>query len=138
MIKVLTLGMVCYATYGTCSEIRMNEDIVHALKEFYAERDWHQFHSPKNLVMDLAAETGELVEIFRWMSEDESRKLDEKTMETVRGEIADIYKSIVYLTHVLGIDPVQASSQKLEEMRRKYPADAARGKILKYSAYEKQ
>jgi NTP pyrophosphatase (non-canonical NTP hydrolase) len=57
-------------------------------------------------------------------------------MEAVRGEIADIYMSIVYLAHVLGIDPVQASSKKLEEMRLKYPADVARGKILKYSAYE--
>lgn len=114
----------------------MNEDIVLALKEFYTERDWHQFHSPKNLVMDVAAETGELVEIFRWMSEDESRKLDAKTLEAVRGEIADIYKSLVYLAHVLGIDPVQASTQKLEEMRRKYPAEVSRGKNLKYSAYE--
>ena len=116
----------------------MNEDIVRALKEFYGKRDWHQFHSPKNLVMDLAAETGELVEIFRWLSEEESRRLDEKAKEAVKGEIADIYKSLVYLAHVLEIDPIQAASQKLEEMEKKYPEQASRGKNLKYSAYKNQ
>jgi dCTP diphosphatase len=116
-----------------------SEDKDPLLKElisFYQERDWEQFHSPKNLAMDLAAETGELVELFRWMTEEQSKQLDEKTTQEIRGEIGDIYKCIIYLSYKLGIDPVEATYEKLEKMKQKYPAEACRGKSLKYTAYE--
>lgn len=106
------------------------------LLEFYRERDWEQFHSPKNLVMDLVSETGELVEPFRWLTEQQSAALDEKTLQAVREEIADVFKIILYLSHKLGIDPVEATFQKLEKMAQKYPANMCRGKALKYTAYE--
>lgn len=113
-----------------------NDPLIKELLSFYQERDWEQFHSPKNLVMDLAAETGELVELFRWLTEEQSRELDQKTLQEVRGEIADIYKCIIYLSYKLGIDPIEATYQKLEKMKQKYPVEACRGKALKYSAYE--
>src|SRR5437016_2375411 len=116
-----------------------NQDLERLLAKllcFYKEREWEQFHSPKNLVMDLASEAGELVEPFRWLTEQQSYALDEKTLQEVKDEIADVFKIIIYLAHKLGIDPIQATYQKLEKMNQKYPADACRGKALKYTTYE--
>lgn len=106
------------------------------LLTFYDERNWQQFHSPKNLVMDLASETGELVEIFRWLSEAESVALSEKTILDVRSEIGDIFKILLYLSHKLGIDPISATEDTIEKMRIKYPKELSYGKALKYTAYE--
>lgn len=110
--------------------------LLRKLLSFYRERDWEQFHSPKNLVMDLASETGELVEPFRWLTEQQSYALDEKTLQEVKDEIADVFKIIIHLSYALGIDPILATYEKLEKMNQKYPADACRGKALKYTAYE--
>ncbi len=100
------------------------------------EREWEQFHSPKNLVMNLASEVGELIEPFRWLTEEQSYILDETTLEEVRDEIGDVYLMLIYLAHKLGIDPIEASIDKLKKINQKYPADLARGKALKYTAYQ--
>jgi 8-oxo-dGTP diphosphatase len=110
--------------------------VLHALNAVYAERDWGKFHSPKNLVMDLASEAGELLDLFRWMTEEESYTLDPKTRQEVADEIADVFKAILYLSHKLQIDPIESTHQKLEKLKRKYPADRCRGSALKYTAYE--
>lgn len=112
------------------------QSLLEALLNFYKERDWEQFHSPKNLVMDLASETGELVEPFRWLTEQQSYELDAATLQEVKDEIADVFKIIIYLSYKLGIDPTEATYQKLEKMHQKYPAHACRGKSSKYTAYE--
>jgi len=112
--------------------------LLEEMLSFYHKRDWEQFHSPKNLVMDLASEIGELVELFRWLKEEESYHLDPQTFEEVRDEIADVFKTLLYLSHKLGIDPLQASSDKLVKMEQKYPAEACRGKSLKYTHYLKK
>jgi len=101
----------------------------------YNERDWQQFHSPKNIVMDLTSEVGELAEHFRWLTEEQSRRLDEEQLAEVSDEIADVFKAILYLAHQLGVDPIRASFKKLEKMEQKYPAEKSRGKALKYTAY---
>ena len=106
------------------------------LHQFNKERDWEQFHSPKNLAMDLATEVGELLEHFRWVTEEESYALDPKTLDAVRDEIGDVFKAILYLSDKLGIDPLQAASDKLEKVGKKYPAEKCRGKVSKYTAYE--
>lgn len=106
------------------------------LLTFYDERNWQQFHSPKNLVMDLASETGELVEIFRWLSEVESSTLSEKTISDVRSEIGDIFKILLYLSHKLGIDPIKATEDTIEKMRIKYPKELSYGNVFKYTVYE--
>lgn len=107
------------------------EDLLKAWLNFCRERDWEQFHSPKNLVMDLAAEMGELIEPFRWLSEEQSYNLDAATLQEVKGEIADIFKTLIYLSYKLGIDPIEATYQKLEKMKEKYPVESCRGKAFK-------
>lgn len=111
------------------------EALLDTLLKFYRERDWEQFHSPKNLVMDLAAEMGELVEPFRWLTEEQSYELNAATLQEVKDEIADVFKTLLYLSYKLGIDPIEATYQKLEKMKEKYPIDACRGKSLKYTTY---
>lgn len=112
------------------------EALILKMLTFHRERDWEQFHSPKNIVMDLAAEVGELVDPFRWVTEKQSYELDEKTKAEVKDEIGDVFKAILYLSYKLGINPLEAAEQKLEKMARKYPAQECRGKALKYTHYE--
>jgi NTP pyrophosphatase (non-canonical NTP hydrolase) len=103
------------------------------LRAFSAARDWEQFHSPKNLAMALSAEAGELLEIFQWLTEAQSRGLDAKAQAKANEEIADVLLYLVRLADQLGIDPVAAAHRKLLENERKYPADKARGNAKKYT-----
>lgn len=112
-----------------------HEQILAALLAFYHAREWQQFHSPKNLVMDLASEAGELLDLFRWMTEEQSYFPDAQDMQEIQDEIADVFKAILYLSHKLKIDPIKAAYQKLEKMEQRYPIDKCRGKSLKYTAY---
>lgn len=107
-----------------------------ALDQFASERDWMQFHSPKNLVMALSAEVGELTEIFQWMTEEQSRcaASDPKTGRQVRDELADVLLYLVRLADVLGVDLNDAATQKLRQNAVKYPADKVRGSSAKYNA----
>lgn len=106
-----------------------------ALDAFATERDWHQFHSPKNLVMALSGEVGELTEIFQWMSEEASKVAGSTpaTADKVREELADVLLYLVRLADVLGIDLNDAVSKKLQLNAQKYPADKARGSSKKYN-----
>lgn len=106
-----------------------------ALREFAAERDWEQFHSPKNLAMALAAEAGELLEHFQWLSEAQSAALPEKTLVAVREEIADVLLYLLRLADRLHIDPLAAAADKIVVNARKYPAEQARGRADKYTQY---
>lgn len=126
------------AFFKKCGSSTMapHEQVLASLLEFYKAREWEQFHSPKNLVMDLASETGELLDLFRWMSEEQSYHPDPETLQAIRDEIADVFKAVLYLSHKFGIDPIEAAYQKFEKMKQKYPADKCRGKALKYKAYE--
>jgi dCTP diphosphatase len=95
-----------------------------ALQKFADERDWQQYHSPKNLAMALSAEVGELVEIFQWQTEEQSKSAakDEATAEAVRDELADVLLYLVRLSSVLGVDLNEAVIQKLLKNATKYPA----------------
>lgn len=104
-----------------------------ALREFADARDWNQFHSPKNLAMALSAESGELLEVFQWLTEEQSRSLDAKAQARATEEIADILLYLVRLGDQLGIDPVAAAQHKLVENGRKYPVEKARGNPTKYT-----
>lgn len=105
-----------------------------ALEKFAAERDWTQFHSPKNLVMALTGEVGELTEIFQWMTEAQSQcaGANPDTAQAVKDELADVLLYLVRLASVLKIDLNEAVQHKLEKNARKYPADKARGSSKKY------
>ncbi|PTS81032.1 nucleotide pyrophosphohydrolase [Stenotrophomonas sp. HMWF023] len=106
-----------------------------ALREFAEARDWTQFHSPKNLVMALSGEVGELNEIFQWMTEADSFKAaySEATANAVRDEIADVALYLIRLSDVLGIDLNAAVSSKLATNAAKYPVDLSRGVSTKYN-----
>lgn len=109
--------------------------VVRALREFAREREWDQFHSPKNLAMALSAEVGELTEIFQWMTEDQSRVAasDPATAQAVRDELADVQLYLVRLADVLGVDLNQAVTDKLHRNAIKYPVDKSRGSSKKYT-----
>lgn len=128
----------CYAFFAKYREVvkAPHEEVLGALLDFYKVREWDQFHSPKNLVMDLGSEAGELLDLFRWMTEEQSHNLDPKTKHDVRDEIADVFKAVLYLAHKLKIDPIQAAYDKFEKMKKRYPVEASKGKSLKYTEYE--
>lgn len=106
-----------------------------ALEDFASARDWAQFHSPKNLVMALGGEIGELTEIFQWMGEEASKSAGQlpDTAQAVKDEIADVFMYTVRLAAVLGVDLNQAVQDKLITNAQKYPVDKARGSSKKYN-----
>ena len=103
------------------------------LREFARARDWEQFHTPKNLAMALAAEVGELLEVFQWLSDDETRPqyLTDATRAAARAELADILIYAIRLGDVLGIDLDEAIESKIESNGRRYAVEIARGKAEK-------
>ncbi|EPJ8441227.1 nucleotide pyrophosphohydrolase [Pseudomonas aeruginosa] len=108
-----------------------------ALERFAAERNWAQFHSPKNLVMALTGEVGELSEIFQWMDEKQSKDAARHpdTAQAVQDELADVLMYLVRLASVLGVDLDAAARQKLEQNNRKYPVEKARNSSKKYDQF---
>ncbi|HWJ06415.1 MAG TPA: nucleotide pyrophosphohydrolase [Steroidobacteraceae bacterium] len=104
-----------------------------ALRRFAAERDWDQFHSPKNLSMALSVESAELMEHFQWLTGAESKRLPPEKREQVRLEMADVLLYLVRLADKLDVDLVAAAQEKLALNARKYPVDKARGSSKKYS-----
>jgi NTP pyrophosphatase (non-canonical NTP hydrolase) len=106
------------------------------LRAFAAERDWDQFHSPKNLAMALSVEVAELLELFQWLSEEESHSLSAEVGRQAAEEIADIQIYLVRLADKLGVDIDSAVGAKIESNKIKYPADKVRGKASKYTEYE--
>ena len=108
------------------------------LQAFVDERDWQQFHSPKNLAMAMIVEAAELVEHFQWMTEDESRALPADKREQVAHEIADTFVYLLRLAEVLNIDLIQAANDKIGLNALKYPADKARGSNAKYTEYQEK
>ena len=108
------------------------------LEKFAVERDWAQFHSPKNLVMALTGEVGELNEIFQWMPEEASKEAgrDPQTAQAVQEELADVLLYLVRLSSVLSVDLDAAVQQKLKANALRYPADKVRGSSKKHSQPE--
>lgn len=105
------------------------------LHEFAEDRDWGQFHSPKNLVMALNGEVGELNEIFQWLSENLSRTVMENpvTALKVQEELADVLLYLMRLASVLGVDLNEAARIKLLTNGQKYPVSKAHGSSKKYN-----
>lgn len=105
------------------------------LREFAAERDWEQFHSPKNLAMALVGEAGELAAEFQWMTEEQSKAPDPAQLERIRAEVADVLIYLVRLSDKLGVDLIAAAHEKMELNASRYPVDKARGSSKKYNEY---
>lgn len=102
-----------------------------ALREFAAERDWEQFHTPKNLAMALAGEAGELVAEFQWLTPEQSADLTEAQRAAVAEEMADVLIYLCRLADVTGIDLLHAAAAKLEANRSRYTVDTAKGNAEK-------
>jgi len=107
--------------------------LMNKLREFAEERDWEQYHSPKNLAMALSVEVAELVEHFQWLTQAESRNLPADKLAKIKDEIGDILIYLVNLSDKVGIDPLSAAHAKIEKNRANYPVEKARGNALKYS-----
>ena len=104
-----------------------------ALRQFAAERDWDQFHSPKNLASALAVEAAELLERFQWLTEEQSRSLPPAELDKVRQEMADVLNYLVRLADKLGVDLLEAARDKIALNAQKYPVEKSRGSARKYS-----
>ncbi len=106
------------------------------MRAFAKERDWEQFHSPKNLAMALSVEVAEIVELFQWMTEEESVNLTPDKLQKLKEEIGDVMIYLTKLADKFSIDPIEAAWQKIEINERKYPAEVVRGKAKKYDEYK--
>jgi NTP pyrophosphatase (non-canonical NTP hydrolase) len=104
-----------------------------AMRRFAAERDWDQFHTPKNLASALAIEAAELMEPFQWLTPEQSAQLDAATKGRVAEEIADVLLYLVRLADRLDIDVAEAARAKLVANAAKYPVDRSRGSARKYT-----
>ena len=111
----------------------MNTDVwTERIREFARERDWEQFHTPKNLAMALSVEASELVEIFQWMTPEEAASvMGGDKAQSVRDEVADILIYLLRLVDVLEIDLESAIAAKATNNARRYPADEFRGSARK-------
>ena len=107
------------------------------LQKFAAEREWDQFHSPKNLSMALSVEVAEIVEHFQWLTEEQSKTLTQDKLEQVETELADTFIYLIRLADKLNIDLLAAAQSKLEINENKYPVDKAKGNAKKYTELEK-
>ena len=107
-------------------------DLRDRLRRFAAERDWDQFHSPKNLAAALAVEAAELLEPFQWLTEAGSRALDPAQLAAVREEMADVLLYLVRLADKLDVDLLAAAQDKILRNAQKYPVEKARGSSRKY------
>jgi NTP pyrophosphatase (non-canonical NTP hydrolase) len=103
------------------------------LAAFAAERDWEQFHNPKNLAMAVAGEAGELLEHFQWLTFEQAAQLPAATRAEVALEAADVLLFLVRLCDRLGIDLAGACEKKLALNARKYPVEKSRGRATKYN-----
>jgi NTP pyrophosphatase (non-canonical NTP hydrolase) len=111
------------------------EEIKLKVRHFADQRDWNQFHSPKNLVMALGVEAAELSEIFQWLTEEQSGQLSEEMRARVADEIADVQVYLVRLADRLEIDIASSVTAKMKKNEAKYPAELVRGSSKKYSEY---
>jgi dCTP diphosphatase len=109
------------------------DELRDALRAFTAARDWQPFHSPKNLAMALSVEAAELLEVFQWMTQADSRDLGPAAKAAASEEIADVLLYLILLCDELGVDPIAAAERKMVANGEKYPVDKARGTSTKYT-----
>ena len=108
------------------------EELTKKLREFARERDWEQFHSPKNLAMSLSVEVAEIVEIFQWLTQKQSWELESKKLEKLKDEIGDVQIYLTMLADKLGINSIEAAHDKIKKNQANYPVNLAKGKSDKY------
>lgn len=108
------------------------EDVRQRLAAFARARDWEQFHTPKNLAMALVVEAGELVELFQWLTPEQSAALSAEQRDALEHEMADVLLYLIRLADRLDVDLLAAAERKIAINERKYPAEVVRGQATKY------
>ncbi|PSU73327.1 nucleotide pyrophosphohydrolase [Photobacterium phosphoreum] len=103
------------------------------LTEFAQQRDWEQFHTPKNLAMALSGEVGELLEIFQWLTPEQSQQLSPEKKQHASEEIADVMMYLLRLADKCDIDVMQACQEKIQQNAAKYPISKCYGSAKKYN-----
>jgi len=111
-------------------------DLTSKLKDFAVQRDWEQFHSPKNLAMALSGECGELLEHFQWLSEQQSQHIDDEKKRQVAHEMADILIYLLRLAERLDIDVIASVYEKMAINEARFPVEKVRGDARRGSEYE--
>jgi len=117
---------------GPVSDTR--RELRDALRAFAAERDWDQFHSPRNLAAALSVEAAELLEPFQWLTDEQSHDLPPETRAAVEQELADVLLYLVRLADKLDVDLPAAARAKIAQNALKYPVEKSRGSSRKYDA----
>lgn len=123
---------------GSCQDrVVTLQELKHKIAKFVKDRDWEQFHSPKNLSMSIAIEAAELMEHFQWLTTEESKKLktQNKKMREIEDEIADIGAFLLNLCNVMDIDFSFALTKKLGKNAKKYPINKSKGSAKKYTDF---
>mgnify|MGYP001788634299 FL=1 len=111
------------------------QDLRIRINSFVSERDWAQFHTPKNLAMAMIVEAAELVEQFQWDTPADSQHLSTEKREAVAHELADTFVYLLRIAEVLEIDLIRAANEKIDLNAKKYPVDKAKGSNAKYTKY---
>ena len=111
------------------------QELKERMAQFVRERDWEQFHTPKNLSMSIAIEAAELMEHFQWLTVEQSKSLDADALQDISEELADIVIYALSLSNFLELDLAEAIVGKMEKNIRKYPKEKVRGKAHKYTYY---
>ena len=111
------------------------ESIFKYQRKFASDRDWEQFHTPKNISMALSVEASELLELFQWLTPEQSKNIPKNSelMKSVKDEISDTLYYLLRMTDLLNIDLEEALSAKMIENEKKYPIEKSKGIAKKYN-----
>ena len=108
------------------------ESLREDISQFARDRDWEQFHSPKNLAIGLSVEASEILEHFQWLSQEESGDLPNNTREAVRLELADVFIYLIRLADTMDVDLLEAAQEKIKLNAERYPVEKVKGRATKY------
>lgn len=113
----------------------MNEitGLLERIRVFANERDWSQFHSPKNISMALSVEAAELLEHFQWMTQEQSRNVTSDKKLQITDEIADVFLYLLRICDEMDIDLIAAANRKIDKNAENYPVEKAKGNATKYT-----
>lgn len=112
------------------------EQIKQKLRDFAEMREWNQYHSPKNLASAISVESAELLEIFQWLSEEESKNLTLKDKSKVEQEVADVFLYLIRLADKLDINLLNVAERKIAINEMKYPVELSKGNAKKYTEFK--
>lgn len=112
------------------------EETIERIRKFRDDRDWKQFHDPKNLAVSISVEAAELLEIFQWMTGEQAAQYAVQNKERVSDEIADVAIYLIELADIVGVDLAAAIDAKLDKNAKKYPVEKARGVSTKYTDFK--